>query len=113
MGLGKVMIFLSRKLGILIPRPSQTVQIVTFLSYLFHEIHQYSPFLVVVPLSTITVWQTQFAAWAPDMNIITYIGTATAREVIRSYELGPSNKKLKLIVLLTTYELALRTARRL
>jgi hypothetical protein len=89
----------------------QTVQTVAFLSYLFHELQQYGPFLVIVPLSTITAWQTQFAAWAPDINVITYIGTAPAREVIRKYEFGPSNKKLKMNVLLTTYELTLRDAK--
>ena len=75
--------------------------------------HQYGPFLVIVPLSTITAWQTQFAAWAPDMNVITYIGTAPAREVIRNYEFGPSNKKLKMNVLLSTYELVLRDSKEL
>lgn len=47
------------------------------------------------------------------MNVITYIGTAAAREVIRAYEFGPSNKKLKMNVLLTTYELTLRDAKEL
>jgi chromodomain-helicase-DNA-binding protein 1 len=74
--------------------------------------HQYGPFLVIVPLSTITAWQTQFAAWAPDMNVITYIGTALARETIRTYEFGMP-KKLKMNVLLTTYELTLRDAKEL
>lgn len=92
---------------------SKTVQTVAFLSYLFHELDQYGPFLVIVPLSTITAWQMQFQAWAPDMNVITYIGTAPAREVIRSYEFGPSNKKLKMNVLLTTYELTLRDSKEL
>ncbi|KAJ3568858.1 hypothetical protein NP233_g5430 [Leucocoprinus birnbaumii] len=91
----------------------KTVQTVSFISYLFHEMQQYGPFLVIVPLSTITAWQTQFQAWAPDMNVITYIGTASAREVIRAYEFGPSNKKLKMNVLLTTYELTLRDAKEL
>jgi chromodomain-helicase-DNA-binding protein 1 len=86
---------------------------VAFISYLFHELQQHGPFLVIVPLSTITAWQTQFAAWAPDLNVITYIGTAAAREVIRAYEFGPSNKKLKMNVLLTTYELTLRDAKEL
>lgn len=53
----------------------------------------------------------QFSLWAPDLNVITYIGTAAAREVIRSYEFGASNKKLKMNVLLTTYELTLRDAK--
>ncbi|KAH7929849.1 transcription regulator [Leucogyrophana mollusca] len=91
----------------------KTVQTVAFLSYLFHEMHQFGPFLVIVPLSTITAWQSQFAAWAPDINVITYIGTAAAREVIRTYEFGPSNKRLKMNVLLTTYELTLRDAKEL
>ncbi|KAG1770509.1 SNF2 family N-terminal domain-containing protein [Suillus occidentalis] len=91
----------------------KTVQTVSFLSYLFHDMHQYGPFLVIVPLSTITAWQSQFAAWAPDLNVITYIGTAPAREVIRTYEFGPSNKRLKMNVLLTTYELTLRDAKEL
>ncbi|KIJ18949.1 hypothetical protein PAXINDRAFT_166865 [Paxillus involutus ATCC 200175] len=91
----------------------KTVQTVSFLSYLFHEIHQYGPFLVIVPLSTITAWQSQFATWAPDLNVITYIGTAAAREVIRTYEFGLSNKRLKMNVLLTTYELTLRDAKEL
>ena len=88
----------------------QTVQTVAFLSYLFHQMHQYGPFLVIVPLSTITAWQMQFATWAPDMNVICYIGTSRSREVIRKYEFGPSVKRLKMNVLLTTYELTLRDA---
>ncbi|THV02439.1 hypothetical protein K435DRAFT_817796 [Dendrothele bispora CBS 962.96] len=91
----------------------KTVQSISFLSYLFHEYRQYGPFLVIVPLSTITAWQSQFATWAPDLNVITYIGSANAREVIRTYEFGPSNKKLKMNVLLTTYELILRDAKEL
>lgn len=89
------------------------MQTVSFLSYLFHQLHQYGPFLVIVPLSTIAAWQSQFQTWAPDLNVITYIGTASAREVIRKFEFGPSNKKLKLNVLLTTYELTLRDSKEL
>ncbi|KZT08349.1 transcription regulator [Laetiporus sulphureus 93-53] len=91
----------------------KTVQTVAFLSYLFHEMLQYGPFLVIVPLSTITAWQSQFATWAPDINVITYIGTAAAREVIRNYDFGPSLKKLKMNVLLTTYEITLRDSKEL
>lgn len=91
----------------------KTVQTVSFLSYLSHQMHQYGPYLVIVPLSTIAAWQSQFQTWAPDLNVITYIGTASAREVIRKYEFGPSNKKLKLNVLLTTYELTLRDSKEL
>ncbi|KAH9892574.1 SNF2 family N-terminal domain-containing protein [Cubamyces lactineus] len=91
----------------------KTVQSVSFLSYLFHERRQYGPFLVIVPLSTITAWQSQFATWAPDMHVVTYIGGAAARSVARQYEFGPSTKKLKMNVLLTTYEITLRDVKEL
>ena len=74
---------------------------------------QYGPFLVIVPLSTITAWEQQFASWAPDLNVIKYAGTALAREVIRKYEFGASSKKLKMNVLLTTYEITLRDSKEL
>jgi len=38
--------------------------------------------LVIIPLSTITAWQWQFQTWAPNLNVITYISTASARKVI-------------------------------
>lgn len=114
MGLGKVRPWLRKGSSALwIDACFKTVQTVSFLSYLFHQLHQYGPYLVIVPLSTITAWQSQFQTWAPDLNVITYIGTAPAREVIRKYEFGPSNKKLKLNVLLTTYELTLRDSKEL
>jgi len=46
------------------------------------------------------------------MNVITYIGNGPARDVIRKYEFG-APKKLKMNVLLTTYELTLRDAKEL
>ncbi|GAA6034484.1 hypothetical protein JCM8097_005352 [Rhodosporidiobolus ruineniae] len=85
----------------------KTVQSCSFLNYLFHEQHQYGPFLVVVPLSTLPAWQSQLATWAPDLNVIAYIGTGPSREMLRDYEFGPV-KKPKFNVLLTTYEFALK-----
>ncbi|GMK59395.1 hypothetical protein CspeluHIS016_0800010, partial [Cutaneotrichosporon spelunceum] len=85
----------------------KTVQSVSFLSYLFHTQKQYGPFLVVVPLSTINAWQMQFRTWAPDLNVIMYMGSAASREMIRQTEFGPP-KNLKFNVLLTTYEFILK-----
>lgn len=69
--------------------------------------HQYGPFLIVVPLSTLPAWQMQLALWAPDLNVIPYIGDSKSRRMIRDYEFGPA-KKLKFNALLTTYELVLK-----
>lgn len=85
----------------------KTVQTCAFLSYLFHTMEQYGPFLVVVPLSTLPAWQMQCAQWAPDLNVIAYIGNKSSRKTIREYEFGP-NKKIKFNVLLTTYEIILK-----
>lgn len=105
--------FLSLKLTLFSPLPpvqmglGKTVQSVSFLNYLFHERQQFGPFLVVVPLSTIPAWQQQFKYWAPDMNVICYMGKRDSRQIIRQYEFGPA-KKLKFNVLLTTYEFILK-----
>ena len=85
----------------------KTVQSVAFLSYLFHSQRQYGPFLVVVPLSTISAWQMQFRNWAPDLNVICYMGSGRSREVIRQFEFGPV-RNLRFNVLLTTYEFILK-----
>lgn len=45
------------------------------------------PHLVVVPLSTLANWAREFAAWAPDMNVVTLIGNPEARKVIKDHEL--------------------------
>jgi chromodomain-helicase-DNA-binding protein 1 len=49
----------------------------------------------------------QFATWAPDLNVICYMGSAKSREIIREYEFGPV-RKLQFNVLLTTYEFILK-----
>lgn len=85
----------------------KTVQSVSFLSYLFHTQQQYGPFLVVVPLSTINAWAMQFRTWAPDLNVIVYMGSAASRDMIRQTEFGPL-KNLRFNVLLTTYEFILK-----
>jgi len=92
----------------------KTLQTISMLSWLFHTAHLYGPFLVVVPLSTLTGWQREFAKWAPDMNMIVYVGNSAARAVIRNWEFYQKNKsgqntsKLKFNVLVTTYETILK-----
>ena len=85
----------------------KTVQTVAFFSYLFHSCYQYGPFLIVVPLSTLPSWLVQFEHWAPDMNVVAYIGNSQSREMIREYEFGPP-RKMRLNVLVTTYEFILK-----
>lgn len=87
----------------------KTIQTICFLYTLFKNHSLYGPFLCVVPLSTMTAWQREFTQWAPDMNIVTYLGDVQSREIIRQYEWSfESSKRLKFNAILTTYEILLK-----
>ncbi|XP_078049709.1 chromodomain-helicase-DNA-binding protein 1 isoform X3 [Augochlora pura] len=86
----------------------KTIQTICFLYYLFHTQQLHGPFLLVVPLSTMTSWQREMEQWAPDMNFVTYLGDVTSRNVIREYEWCYSSKRLKFNAILTTYEIVLK-----
>nr|XP_008377664.2 CHD3-type chromatin-remodeling factor PICKLE isoform X2 [Malus domestica]XP_028962583.1 CHD3-type chromatin-remodeling factor PICKLE isoform X2 [Malus domestica] len=100
----------------------KTIQSIAFLASLFEE--KVSPHLVVAPLSTLRNWEREFATWAPQMNVVMYVGSSQARAVIREYEFYfPKNHKkikkkksgqivseskqdrIKFDVLLTSYEM--------
>jgi chromodomain-helicase-DNA-binding protein 1 len=85
----------------------KTCQTISILSYLFHEMQIYGPFLVVVPLSTMGSWQNEFQKWAPDMNVVVYGGNGLSRDIIRQHELYQRDE-LSFNVLLTTYEMVTR-----
>lgn len=87
----------------------KTIQSACFLYYLFKTQQVYGPFLCLVPLSTMTAWQREFQIWAPDMNVVTYIGDVQSREMIRQHDwCFASTKKLKFNAILTTYEILLK-----
>ncbi|XP_076641025.1 chromodomain-helicase-DNA-binding protein 1 isoform X4 [Halictus rubicundus] len=86
----------------------KTIQTICFLYYLFHTQQLHGPFLLVVPLSTMTSWQREMSQWAPDLNFVTYLGDVTSRNVIREYEWCYSSKRLKFNAILTTYEIVLK-----
>ncbi|XP_078421899.1 chromodomain-helicase-DNA-binding protein 1 isoform X2 [Cetorhinus maximus] len=87
----------------------KTIQTISFLSYVFHEHQLYGPFLLVVPLSTLTSWQREIEMWAPEMNVVVYLGDISSRNMIRTYEwMHPQTKRLKFNILLTTYEILLK-----
>ncbi|KAI8993671.1 SNF2 family N-terminal domain-containing protein [Pilobolus umbonatus] len=87
----------------------KTIQTISFLNTLYHYRSLYGPFLIVVPLSTSENWMTEFKQWAPEMNVICYLGNRAAREAIRDTEFYVTGtKKLKFNVLVTTYEIVLK-----
>ncbi|XP_071964385.1 chromodomain-helicase-DNA-binding protein 1-like isoform X2 [Antedon mediterranea] len=86
----------------------KTIQTISFLSYLHHAHQLYGPFLVVVPLSTMTSWQREFQMWAPELNVVMYIGDVKSRNIIREYEWCHHKNRLKFNVIVTTYEILLK-----
>ncbi|XP_059478871.1 chromodomain-helicase-DNA-binding protein 1 isoform X2 [Neocloeon triangulifer] len=86
----------------------KTIQTICFLYYLYNAQQLYGPFLLVVPLSTMTSWQREFVLWAPEMNVVTYLGDVGSREIIRQHEWIYPSKRLKFNAILTTYEILLK-----
>lgn len=86
----------------------KTVQSVSMLGFLQNAQQIQGPFLVVVPLSTLSNWAKEFKKWLPDCNVVVYIGTGASREVCRQYEFytnKKSGRSIKFNALLTTYEI--------
>lgn len=89
----------------------KTVQSVSMLGFLQNVQQIHGPFLVVVPLSTLTNWAKEFRKWLPDMNVVVYVGNRASREVCQEYEFYTNKKTgrlIKLNTLLTTYEVVLK-----
>ncbi|KAI5060455.1 hypothetical protein GOP47_0024875 [Adiantum capillus-veneris] len=89
----------------------KTVQSVSMVGFLQNAQQIPGPFLVVVPLSTITNWAKEFRKWLPDMNVVVYVGNRASREVCQNYEFFTHKKNgrtNKFNTLLTTYEVILK-----
>ena len=63
----------------------KTIQSIAFLSNLINTYSVWGPFLLVVPLSTIAAWQREFSLWAPEINLVVYLGDALSRKKVITY----------------------------
>lgn len=77
----------------------KTIQTISLLCYLIEMKRNPGPFLIIVPLSTLSNWQLEFQKWAPSVITVPYKGQPVAR---RAY--ANQIKSGKLNVLMTTYE---------
>lgn len=77
----------------------KTIQTISLLAFLTEVKRVSGPFLVIVPLSTLTNWNLEFEKWAPSLRKITYKGNPAQRKVMQ-YDIRQENFE----VLLTTFE---------
>ncbi|KAJ8305679.1 hypothetical protein KUTeg_016224 [Tegillarca granosa] len=77
----------------------KTIQTIGLITYLMECKRVNGPFLIIVPLSTLTNWVYEFEKWAPSVVVVSYKGSPLTRRAI-----APTLKSGKFNVLLTTYE---------
>jgi ATP-dependent helicase STH1/SNF2 len=77
----------------------KTIQAIALICYIIEFKRNDGPFLIVVPLSTISNWVLEFHKWAPKIKLVVYKGSPNNRKQISQHL-----KNEKYNVVLTTYE---------
>jgi len=81
----------------------KTIQTISLVTYLMEKKKNMGPYLVVVPLSTLTNWVLEFDKWAPSVQTLSYKGSPAARRAVQG-----QIRAGKFNVLITTYEYIIR-----
>ncbi|XP_021942672.1 ATP-dependent helicase brm [Zootermopsis nevadensis] len=81
----------------------KTIQTIALITYLMEKKKVNGPFLIIVPLSTLSNWVLEFDKWAPSVVVVAYKGSPAMRRQIQS-----QMRSTKFNVLLTTYEYVIK-----
>uniref|UniRef100_A0A8D8ZFZ1 ATP-dependent helicase brm n=1 Tax=Cacopsylla melanoneura TaxID=428564 RepID=A0A8D8ZFZ1_9HEMI len=81
----------------------KTIQTIALITYLMERKKVNGPFLIIVPLSTLSNWSLEFERWAPSVNVVAYKGSPHLRKTLQA-----QMKASKFNVLLTTYEYVIK-----
>jgi SNF2 family DNA or RNA helicase len=74
------------------------------IAYLIEVKENLGPYLVIVPLSTLSNWVNEFAKWLPAATVVCYKGSPQERKKVFRDEVADGQFN----VLLTTYEFVIR-----
>jgi len=77
----------------------KTIQTIAMIAHLVEFKGEMGPYLVIVPLSTLSNWVLEFQKWAPSISIIGYKGSPNTRRLLANAIRGS-----RFNVLITTYE---------
>jgi ATP-dependent helicase STH1/SNF2 len=81
----------------------KTIQTISLITYLIEKKKESGPYIVVVPLSTLTNWNNEFDKWAPSVVKIVYKGPPNQRKTLQN-----QIRWGQFQVLLTTYEFVIK-----
>ncbi|CAI7567823.1 unnamed protein product [Penicillium glandicola] len=81
----------------------KTIQVLTLFSALIEKLDCF-PFLVVVPNATVANWRREIKSWSPDVRVVTYYGSALAREMTKDHEMFHEDGTLCCHVVIASYE---------
>ncbi|XP_069365997.1 ATP-dependent helicase brm isoform X2 [Maniola hyperantus] len=81
----------------------KTIQTIALVTYLMEKKKVNGPFLIIVPLSTLSNWVLEFEKWAPTVQVVSYKGSPASRRLVQT-----QMRSTKFNVLLTTYEYVIK-----
>ncbi|KZP15199.1 hypothetical protein FIBSPDRAFT_959013 [Athelia psychrophila] len=63
----------------------KTIQTISLIAFLVESKRQPGPYLIIVPLSTMTNWSSEFTKWAPGFIMVSYKGNPAQRRLLQGY----------------------------
>ncbi|XP_065202228.1 ATP-dependent helicase brm-like [Planococcus citri] len=81
----------------------KTIQTIALITYLMEKKKVNGPYLIIVPLSTLSNWVLEFEKWSPSVLVVAYKGSPAMRRTLQA-----QMKSAKFNVLLTTYEYVIK-----
>merc|ERR1712223_313251 len=81
----------------------KTIQTIALVTYLMEKKKNMGPYLIIVPLSTLSNWMLEFQKWAPSLTTLSYKGSPNQRRAVAG-----QIRSGRFNVLVTTYEYVIR-----